>query len=217
MRHFWFLLVFAGCHPGSAVGPDAPDAPGDVPAPPRGLFIEWNATPPVPGPLGDRLTVTELMFHLEHLQITSDAGSSSTTRSRYVVAWNASDRPTQEAFPDAPAGVYSKVSLAMIGGQGDYSYRVDGTWQAPDDSTVAYRIEDRMPLILGLDCEATLSAGGAATLTIELDLTDAIEGIDFERLWDDGQTRIDLFAGPELNDFRDRLKGAFQVDDDDQD
>jgi hypothetical protein len=213
MRSFWFLLVFAGCDPSSAAGTDAAGMPDDGPMPERGLFVEWRAKPPVPGPLTEQLTVADARFRLDHFQVTSDAGSTNTTRSRYMLAWSAGGGPSQEAFPDAPAGVYSKISLAMITGRpGDYSYRIDGTWEAPDKSIVTYRIEDRLPLTFGFDCDETLSAGGSATLTIKLDLKDAIEGIDFERLWDEGQTEIQLDDGPELLDFRDRLKRAFKVE-----
>lgn len=215
MRLFWSLLVIAGCQPGSVAGPDAPEVPGDGTGTRRGLFIEWRAAPAVPGPLTDRLTVADALFQLDHFQVTSDAGSASTTRSRYALTWSAGGEPAQEAFPEAPAGVYSKVSLALMGGgPAAYSYRIEGTWRAGDDTIVTYDIKDRMPLLLAFDCDQTLSAGGAATLTISLDLEAAIEGIDFERLWESGQTLIEIADGPELRGFRDRLKRAFEIEED---
>jgi hypothetical protein len=213
MRLFWSLLVIAGCQPGSVAGPDAPEVPGDGSAARRGLFIEWRATPAVPGPLTDRLTVADATFRLDHFQVTSDAGSTSTTRMRYVLAWSSRGEPAQEVFPEAPAGVYSKVSLAMMADRpAEYAYRIEGTWRAGDDTIVAYDIKDRMPLMLAFDCDKTLSAGGAATLTINLDLEAAIEGIDFDRLWEEGQTLIEIADGPELREFRDRMKRAFEIE-----
>lgn len=179
----------------------------------RGLFIEWRAAPAVPGPLTERLTVADAMFQLDHFQVTSDAGSSNTTRSRYALTWSAGGEPAEEAFPEAPAGVYSNVSLAMMGGgPTEYSYRIEGTWRANDDTIVTYDIKDRSPLLLTFDCDKTLTAGGAATLTISLDLEAAIDGIDFERLWEEGQTLIEIADGPDLREFRDRLKQAFELE-----
>jgi hypothetical protein len=216
MRPLWFLLVFAGCQSGSPAGTDTPDAPDDGTQPRRGLFITWRATPALPGPIDDKLTVTDAAFQLDHFQVTSDSGSANTTRSRFVLAWDAGGEPGQDEFPDAPAGVYSKVSLAMLGGRlGDYAYHVDGTWRASDGTVVRYEIRDRQPLIFGFNCDEMLVAGGSARLTISLDLKEALGRIEFDRLWDEESSVIEIDDGPELMGFRDRLKRAFRSDRDD--
>jgi hypothetical protein len=219
MRRFCLPTVFAmfaGCHTGGVVGVDAPDGPGDDAAPQLGITISWRADPPVPGPLTDKITVSDATFQLDHLQVTADSGSTATTK-RSELLWNASQMPRQDAFPSAPVGVYSRVSVAMIGGGlGEHTYEIHGTWTDSGETT-PFVIEDNMPLIFGMDCSATLTAGGRLTMRIDLDLKDAVNGINFKALARPGQGVIEIKGGPELMMFRERLKDAFKVEDDSDD
>jgi len=77
------VLVFAGCHVGSAAQLDAPDKPGDGAQHSLGMFVRWRASPTLPGPLSDKLVVSDATFQLDHFQIVADAGS--VTRSKYLL------------------------------------------------------------------------------------------------------------------------------------
>src|SRR5512144_1663747 len=127
MRWTGVMLVFAGCNFSSTTRHDAPGEAGHDAQRGLGMFVDCNASPTLPGPLSDKMSVSDATFQLDHFQIVADAGS--VTRSKYLLAWDGAP-PPQEAFPDAAPGVYSKITLDMMGGSfGDYAYRIDGTWR----------------------------------------------------------------------------------------
>lgn len=212
MRLIGVLLVVVGCHVESPVVPDAPTEPD---GPPRalGMFVTWTAKPALPGPVGDKLTVTEATFQLEHLQLVSDAGADNrTTRSRYQLAWDASGAPPQETFPDAPAAVYQRILLDM---RSDvlppYTYEIQGTWQ-DDQDVKPFRIVDKAMVEIPIDCSVTLAPGGSVSIALRVDLKDALEGIDFKSVQEDNGVLL-LSTGPQLQGVRDQLAQAFQLDD----
>jgi hypothetical protein len=209
MRSIGILLVFAGCNVGSAAQPDATDEPGDGAPHSLGMFVRWRASPTLPGSLNDKIVVSEATFQLDHFQIIADAGS--VTRSKYLLAWDDRAAPPQEAFPDAPPGVYSKITLNMMGGSfGDYAYRIRGTWR---DNGVSkpFEIRDPVQLSTSFNCNQILLAAGSATIGIDVDLRDAVGQIDFKNVdVEDGV--LELHDGAQLASFRDRLLQAFTLD-----
>jgi hypothetical protein len=209
MRFLGCLILLVGCHIGGAVVPDTPDDPGDGSQRGLGIFVDWRAEPSLPGTLTDEITVSEAMFQVDHFQLLADAGS--VTRARYLLTWDAESEPQQDAFPDAPPGVYSKVALVMMGGNlGEDAFRIRGTWR-DNDLTIPFEVSDINQLSISLDCDETLPAGGSASVAIRLDLRDAISGIDFTSLGlDDGV--LELKDGPGLITFRSRLQQAFTLD-----
>lgn len=210
MRSIGILLVFAACNVGSAAQPDAPDKPGDGAQQGLGMFVRWRASPMLPGALSDKITVSDATFQLDHFQIVADAGG--VTHSKYLLAWDDRAKPVQEEFPDAPPGVYSKITLVMMGGNfGDYAYQIHGTWR-DNAITKPFEIRDRVPLSVSFDCNETLMAAGSSTVAIKVDLREAIGQIDFKNVdLDDGV--LELHDGAELVSFRDRLLQAFTLDD----
>jgi hypothetical protein len=208
MRSIGILLVFTACHVGSAAQPDAPDEPGDGMPHGLGMFVDWSASPTLPGPVTDKITVSSASFQIDHFQIVADAGA--VTRARYQLSWDKDGTPKQDEFPDAPPGVYSKITLVMMGvSSGKDAFSIRGTWR---DNNVSkeFEIEDDVPFSTSFDCDEVLAAAGAATLGIKVDLKDALGGIDFKNAHeDDGILEID---GAEMAGFRTRLLRSFRLD-----
>jgi hypothetical protein len=221
MRFLGALLVFAACHSGGGVSPGvdaSPDGPPvDTDAPPSafGLWVTWRADPALPGDVDSKVTVTDATFHMDRFQVIGDAGiDARTTRSKYVLAWNAQGKPGQERFPDAPVGVYSKILAVMApDGPGGYAYEIHGTWMGSGSQPIPFEISDRLMVNLSIDCDEELHAAGSAMLGIEVDLKDALNSVKFQDIMPmNGVLEVD---GPQLLQFRDRLKKAFKLDEND--
>jgi hypothetical protein len=214
MRLLGVLLVVVGCHVDGAVVPDATTEPDAIPRP-KGMFVTWSARPALPGALTDKITITDVVFQLEHLQLISDAGADGrTTRSRYQLEWSATTMPEQEEFPDAPAAFYQRILLDIRGDvQPPYAYEIRGTWQDNNGPT-PFLIVDKKMLEIPIDCSKTLSAGGSVSLKLKLDLRNALNGVDFQSLPPVGGVLL-LGGGPELDDVHHALEQhAFSLDDD---
>jgi hypothetical protein len=213
MRLLGVLLVLVGCHGAGSVAPDASTEP-DVPPRMQGMTVTWTARPNVPGILTDKITVTDAVFQLEHLQLVSDAGG--TTHTRLQLAWGLDDRPADEPFPEAPAAHYQQILLDMRSDARppfSYTYQIQGTWKDDDDSG-QFRIADPMTLEVPISCDVTLAAKTMATVAIQLDLRNALNAINFKNLPMDNQGVRVLMGGPQLSGLRDQLSHhAFMLDD----
>lgn len=206
------MFVFGGCTPG-AVPPDAPTEPDGAPHG-RGMFVMWNADPALPGIVTDHVTVSDASFQIEHLQLISDAGADSrTTRSRYQLEWSPTSTPSPESFPDAPVAVYQKISLDLRPSvELPYAYQIEGTWRDDGSGEVKpFKIVDPVELSSPIDCSVTLPAGGSVSIALEVDLKEALEGIDF-RTVDDEDGVLVLRDGPLLADLHSRMAQAFKLD-----
>ena len=216
MRLLGVFVVFAGCHSGSMAMPDAKIGGDDAPSAGLGIFVAWESNPSLPGPVSQDLTVSDVTFQLKSFQLLGDAGDA--IRSKYLLTWSSLTEPLEESFPDAPAGVYSKVTLDFGGSIVDYSYQIHGTWK--DDfgggggrAPRPFKIEDHAPLTAVLDLSTTLVAAGSAEVAIRLGLADALKGIDFHKVnTDEGVLVLDEDNPDQLNPFRSRLQRAFQID-----
>jgi len=218
MRLFGAILVFAGCHADGMAAPDAsppPDAPAGTSL---GMFVGWHANPALPGALDDHLTVADATFHIAAFEVIGDAGpgDSRTTRLKYAVAWDLAGTPVQEAFPDAPVGLYSKITIDMAGASfGDFSYQIRGTYR---DSGIVkpFWLVDYARLGATIDCQQAVAAGSAVTIPLSFEAGDVLNSLDFRRL-----TPINgvlMFAGPldpQLPAFRARLAASLKVEDED--
>jgi hypothetical protein len=209
MRWIGVLLMVTGCQFSSMAGSSTPDAPGDGHPRSLGMLVTWKANPTIPGMLSDKVTVSDATFQIDHLQVVADAGN--VMRTKYLLAWDQTTSPKTDVFPDAPPGMYSKVSLVMMsGGLGSYAYQIHGTWR-DNGETKNFEIRDSAALIIGFDCSEMLAAAGSATIGIKLDLRDALDGIDFKNAEDDEGT-LELSDSQELLALRGRLMNAFQLD-----
>jgi hypothetical protein len=224
MRSLGALLMFTGCQSAGTVVIDASRdttaADPDGPQHNVGVFVSWKAQPALPGELTDRIAVSAATFQVSHLQVVGDAGPGDerTTHSRYLVTWSSQAAPGIEMFPDAPAGVYSKITVdTMTGNLAPYAYEIEGTWRQrrpgdADDQLRPFKIVDFQGLSATLDCDEALAAGGSATLTINIALGDAVENINFDQLGRDGGPLVLATGDPQMPGFRDRLRRAFHSD-----
>jgi hypothetical protein len=204
MRLLGVLPVLVGCHGAGFVAPDASTEP-DVPSRSQGLTVTWTARPGVPGVLSDKITVTDAVFQLEHLQLVSDAGG--TTHTRLQLAWGSDGMPPNEPFPEAPVAHYQQILLDMRSDARppfSYAYQIEGTWQDDDDSG-PFRIADPMILEVPVACDVMLPASGTVTVAIRLDLRNALNGINFKNLMMDNNGVRVLSGGPQLAGVRDQL------------
>jgi hypothetical protein len=212
MRLIGVMLVCVGCHEvGGTMPPDAAIDP-DGPARSLGMYVTWNANPALPGDVTDKVTVTDVNFQLDHLQLVSDAGADErTTHSRYQLHWNAMMTPVREEFPDAPVAVYQKISLDMRPGFPlPFTYQIQGTWQDDGDNARPFKIIDVDQESIPIDCSVMLPAGGSVSIAIRVDLKDALNNINFKNIMPTNGVLV--VGGQQLMDFHDRLARAFKLD-----
>jgi hypothetical protein len=204
-------MVFAGCQGGGHAMPDAPVVgTTDGSQQSLGLSVTWDAQPALPGTVSDKLTVSSASFQVNHFQVVADSGNA--IRSRYLLEWRQGVAPAQEMFPDATAGVYSKVSLATGGTLVDYAYEIQGTW-SDGKVTKQFKIEDDLPITIQLDCDLVLSGAGSAAIAIRVNLGDPLNVIDFKDVIDDPIEISPTSNLLLLQAFRDRLPHGFKTDD----
>jgi hypothetical protein len=204
MRLLGVLLVLVGCHGAGSVAPDASTKP-DVPPQAQGLTVTWRARPNVPGMITDKITVTDAVFQLQHLQLVSDASSDQTTHGPLELEWSSNGPPSDEVFPDAPVAHYQQILLDMRSDRPpfSYAYQIQGMWQDGGNSR-PFQIVDPTILEVPVPCDVMLPANGSMTVEVELDLRNALDGIDFKSLPSDHGMLV-LSGGPQLVGLRDQL------------
>jgi len=211
MRLLGVMLVLVGCHGAEPVAQDASTAP-DAPPRAQGVTVTWASRPSLPGTLTDKVTVTEAVFQLEHLQLLSDAGG--TTHSQLQLAWDGDGAPPDEPFPEAPAAHYQQILLDMRSDARppfSYTYQIEGTWQ-DDDAAGRFRIADPNTLAVPIPCDVTLTGKSSMTVAIRLDLRNALNGINFKNLPPDSEGVKVVIDRQQLGGVREQLKHAFSFD-----
>jgi hypothetical protein len=202
--------LLAGCHQADTASPDA-GLDGSSQGP--GLYVKWSFKPPVPGNVEDTLSVDHAMLTFDSLRVIGDAGPGDprTTDSAFELDWNTAGVPAPLAFPSAPSGLYSKVSLALDGHLVAPSYHIDGHVTVSGQSMV-YEIEDRNALSVSLTIDKTLAPGGTATVALYVDIKNALAVIDFASLrFDDGKLQLDTLD-LQMPAFRAKLIESIKVD-----
>ena len=201
-------LALVGCHGTDITAPDAQptsDAGGDS----HSLAITWLADPALPGPINSDITVTSASFKVARLQAIGDAGGAS--RDDLVLGWALESSPPALMLPDAPTGIYSKVTLAIDGGTAlDIAYQIEGTVKI-NSQILPFEIHDRNAIDIEVkDFDVTLPPVGTATLAIKVDIGDALDNLDYESLdVDGGKLTLDT-SDPQMPDFRSDLKTSFK-------
>lgn len=200
------LLI--ACHTSTPPAPDSPDGSGA-----SGLHVAFAAEPAIPGDVENGLTLESAQFNFDNLSMIGDGGphDSRTTAQDLDIHFEQGWMPYPVDFPDAPSGVYSKLSFEIDGHVVDASYRLKGKVNV-NGTMMPWEIEDRAELSLSLDCGVTLPPGGNDTLTLRIKFHDALGSIDFASLpTDDGALTLDD-ANPQMLQFRDKFSNDFSVD-----
>ncbi len=196
------------------VGCDTPLLHGtDAPAGDTGeLAVTWSATPELPGPIASDIIVRSARFGLERLQVVGDAGPGDprTTRTRFAIAWDAT-RPERITFPDAPPGLYSRITFDLGATEGSSSYEIRGETQI-NGSWKQFHVRDTAGVRISFACEAMLQATSDAVVGVRLRLDHVLDEVDFEIVEDrDGVLELDD-ADLQITDLRTRLSEAFELD-----
>ncbi|MBL0218628.1 MAG: hypothetical protein IPQ07_32710 [Myxococcales bacterium] len=177
----------------------------------HGLLVTWTANPALPGTLKTDLTVTSATFHIARLQVIGDNGQPMTT-SPFAISWKieGGGDPGIVAFPSAPSGLYSQVTLHIDEPLLNTSYEITGTAKV-GGVTRTFQIHDRNSLNIDVkDFNVSLAPGGDATVPIRLDLKDAIDSIQFDQLNEEnGVLELDT-TDPQMENFREKLEQAFK-------
>lgn len=207
MRWALLLVLVAGCPtPG---GDDAPDdAPPDEDA---GLTLQWSSRPEsIPGPASSNIDLERVVLRLRDLRVIGDAGPGDprTFRERLTVEWTAGLTPRDEDFADAPAGLYSRIVFELGGGDELYAYEIMGTVDL-DGSSVPFTIRDREARPLSIDCALTLPPGGETSVTVNVDLTQIVERVDYDLLPTVDGRRVLETGDPQMAAIRAEIDAAF--------
>ena len=125
----------------------------------------------------NEISVSAAQFTIVDLRLIGDAASGDARTSKDVVelAWD-SDKPVDIGYPDAPAGMYSRVRGTVVGFSlvGDVDVEGESATYTAEKESVALPIEFRL--------DFNLEAGGAVTVTVEVDLEEIAEEIPFKDL-----------------------------------
>ena len=91
-----------------------------------------------------------------------------------------------------------------------FAYRIEGVWQ-DDQNSRPFQIVDPTMLEVSVMCDVMLPASGSVTVGIRLDLSDALERVDFKSL--DPKDGVLVPSVGQLAGLRDELiHGAFVID-----
>ncbi len=189
---------------------NVPDGGGDGNNPGgNGLSVVFSTKPDVPGDVGNNATVDEAVFKMLNLQITGDAASVATP-AEIDLAWRQDTEPDPVAFPSAPTGVYSKLSMRIDGQLLDNSYWINGH-ATVNGQTYPFKIYDRDYLTIALYPDTTLQPGGSARIGVQVDLSHALDAIDWTLVsLDDGVLTIDTYDSW-MPTFRQKLIESFAL------
>lgn len=134
------------------------------------------------------ISVGELEFTIVDLRLIGDAASGDDRTSKDVVrlSWE-EDGPEQVGYGNAPAGMYSRVRGTVV------EFSIDGEVEIEGGESVEYEAEsDGVALPIDFALEFNLEAGGAETVSIEVDLQKIAEEIPFKELTiEDGSIEIE--------------------------
>ena len=206
------LLLIAACGGGGSMPPPTDGgAMSDSGRDPRfALRIRWSALPALPGPVTSSVEVTHVAFRVVRLQVIGDAsGGEATTARQLELAWRGSaGDPPPTVFPQAPTGLYSQVAFDLDAQQG-VSYEISGVARV-GGALEPFHIVDTQELAISVDgFGVTLEPGNTAEIPVVLDLSRPLARVNFTQLpVIEGVRALDE-SGPQLEQLREDLVGAF--------
>jgi hypothetical protein len=176
-----------------------------------GIVIPWSSMPAtLPGNAsGEDLTVHSASFTVPALELLGDAGGGSATQTSVTLAWGSDGTtPTATMLPQAPAGVYSKLSMKVDGAQIGDSYTMTGTVSVLGIDT-PYLVHDDAALAIDIPVSGTLGPGQTLTLPIAVDLSAIARAIDFSKTDFENGTLVLGSDSSQIDAFRAVVKTAF--------
>lgn len=226
-----------GCGVGGISGhadgsPDQIDG-GDSGPPDSGVTVEFdvlgpNGQPAEGGPLDfEEFSITQLTMQLHSLQLIGDtAPSGNLVYDSRAVQFPAGTSVARVSFADAPPGIYSRLTFDIErtwaeetlpdGFEGvRLAVRVVGEAHLASKDRAFEYIDDQLAAIeLGFDEEVV--AGIPGIVSVELDLTEWFDGVDWAMLDSQGNPNKPIPIGMGENDatagiLRAALPTAFQV------
>lgn len=213
MKWAALAVLLAACPAGDDdPTPDGGDG-GDLPD--HGLVVSWTTRPePIPGEVESGLTLDAATLHLRNVRAIGDAGVGDprTLAPLVDLVWASGVMPPELAFPDAPTGLYARMSFELDRGGGTYAYELQGTIEIAG-TPEPYIVRDRDTLAVSFDYEApiTLPPGAGARIPVRLELRDVLRDLDFESAPVIGGRRVIETGDPQLATVRTELAAAFGV------
>lgn len=187
--------------------PDAPVGPGG------GLVIAWEPRPAlIPGPVDNRITLELVVMHLRDARVIGDAGAGDprTLAPMVDLRWATGAAPAELRFPDAPAGLYSRMSFELDRGAGTYAYELSGTVEV-NEVVEPFVVRDRERLPVSFAYGIALPPGGTARVPVRVDLDAVVRALDFENAPVSGGARVVEGDGPQGAALRTEVVKAFGV------
>lgn len=223
-----------GISGGTDGSPDQIDG-GDGGDPQSGVTVEFDVLGPNGQPAGGgplefaEFTIVQLTMQLHDLQLIGDtAPSGDLVYESRAVQFPASAAIPRVSFTQAPPGIYSRLTFDVErtwaeeqlpdGFEGvRLAVRVLGEAHLENKERSFEYVDDQLAAIeLGFDEEVV--AGIPGIVSVELDLTEWFDGVDWEMLDSQGNPNKPVTIGMGENDetaalLRAALAGSFQVRD----
>jgi hypothetical protein len=215
----WVTVLLVGVLGCGAAPPDGPDASVTSSA----LKLAWSSQPDsIPGTATDKITITSASFSLDNLRIVGDAGPGDprTSLDQLTLGWSGESAPTTQTFPDAPAGLYSRVVFELGANVNTLlpessSYEITGTVKIDNAPPVPYRIRDIFDLHVEIDLDSGVPLTGTEDATVQLraDLEKIVSSVDYSLLpVTNGERLLDSFD-LQILIVREKVKDAFDSHD----
>jgi hypothetical protein len=218
MRLLAVLVVLTGCHTGGGTAvPDAGGNGSDAGSAGPGMFITWQTRPQLPGELGNDINLSNVSFQVKSFQVVADSGT--VEHPSYLLTWSALMQPQQEVFAQAPAGMYSRVTIELGGAQVAYTTQIQGTWRdggGGGGGDTPFLIQYRKARTISIACDEELEATVPKSFAVRLDLRNAVSGIQFDKLSKNGDGVLVLDeSSDQMPEFLKKLDEAFEIEDGD--
>ncbi len=124
--------------------------------------------------------------------------------------WATGEVPPDLEFPDAPTGLYARMSLELDRGTGTYAYELTGS--ADIRGVIEpFTVRDRDQLAVSFEYEIALPPGAAARIPVRIELDSVVRALDFEAAPVVGGRRVIETGDAQMPVVRTELAKAFGV------
>jgi hypothetical protein len=203
-------ILLTGCPSDPGINPGMlPDAskPGT-----GGLAVEWSSQPATwPSDLGGGLLLERADFAFDSLRVVGDAGSDPrTTKSEFSIRWDDNSSPEGIMFVDAPAGLYSQVSLLADGHLMTDSVNLRGKVTVNAETT-DFEVDIDEPLAVTVQINEMLAPPDVTTIKLRVDFKTALTSVDWSQVNKSSGKREIEDDDPQMAMVRQTLIAGFQI------